>query len=101
MSDKYILIDKEPVVAANLEAWADWFSTNDRRVALTQVGPYRVSTVFLGLDHRFFGDGPPLLFETMSFGPDDNEVSQLRWSTWAEAELGHMEEVERLERTET
>jgi hypothetical protein len=31
-------------------------------------GNIGISTVFLGLDHRHFGDGPPLLFETMVFG---------------------------------
>lgn len=50
-------------------------------------GDVRVSTVFLGLDHRF-GDGPPLLFETMAFvGHDD--VGMERYSTWQEAEEGH------------
>lgn len=48
-----------------------------------------VSTVFLGINHRW-GSGPPLLFETMVFwetgrGPE----LQVRWSTWLEAEEGH------------
>ena len=48
--------------------WARWFETADRRVALTEVSGIRVSTVFLGLDYRFSGEGPPLLlFETMTF----------------------------------
>lgn len=45
-----------------------------KRVALTRVTSgsdpnveYRVSTVWLGLDHNW-GGGEPLLFETMSFG---------------------------------
>jgi hypothetical protein len=51
-----------------------------------------VSTVFLGLDHGFSGDGPPILFETMAFwlgpgGPDGYE--QERCSTWLEAERMH------------
>lgn len=46
-----------------------------------------VSTVFLGLDHRY-GDGPPLLFESMIFGgPLSGE--QRRYSTKAEALAGH------------
>lgn len=53
-----------------------------------------VSTVFLGLDHQY-GDGPPLLFETMVFGgPLDHEMN--RYSTWNEAEKGHQEMVERV-----
>lgn len=46
-----------------------------------------VSTVFMGIDHSF-GDGPPLIFETMVFrGPLDEH--QWRYSTWGEAEAGH------------
>lgn len=47
----------------------------------------RVSTCFQGLDLGW-GDGPPLVFETMVFdGPLDGE--QERYSTWNEAEEGH------------
>lgn len=49
----------------------------------------RVSTVFLGVDHNFFGDGRrPIVFETMIFGgPHDGY--QERYATWEEAEVGH------------
>lgn len=76
---KYILVDREPVPVPceHLLLWADWMERARRRVALTQVGPCTVSTVFLGLDHNYFG-GPPLLFETMVFVPDDHtEVFEL------------------------
>jgi len=87
MSDKYILDGKTPV-PVDLMTWARWFETADRSVAQTIVGNKRVSTVFLGIDHRF-GDGPPLLFETMIFnGPDDGEYQE-RCSTWEEAEAMH------------
>lgn len=33
----------------------------------------RLSTVWLGLDHNFFG-GPPLIYETMLFAPDKDNV---------------------------
>lgn len=29
-----------------------------------------VSTVWLGIDHGWFSDGPPIIFETMVFGPE-------------------------------
>lgn len=49
-----------------------------------------VSTLFLGLDHRFYGDGPPLVFETMVFGYNEaNEAFVSRYSSWEDAELGH------------
>lgn len=58
-----------------------------------------VSTVFLRLDHRF-GDGPPLLWETMVFpAGDDGEPSSFgelycdRYSTRDDAETGHAETV--------
>jgi len=65
-----------------------------RRVAEDVVGPYWISTVWLGLDHRFRGDGPPLIFETMVFGDGGGDMSgidQRRWSTEDEARRGHAE----------
>lgn len=50
-----------------------------------------VSTVFLGLDHSF-GEGPPVLFETMVFGGKHNE-EQWRYCTWDQAEVGHRQVV--------
>jgi hypothetical protein len=49
-----------------------------------------VSTVWLGLDHSF-GDGEPLIFETMVF-PSENdflEIDTKRYSTLADAVVGH------------
>lgn len=58
------------------------------RVAETFVGDIRVSTVWLGLDHRHDHPGPPLIFETMVFGgPLDQEP--YRWTTEEEALSGH------------
>ena len=61
MSDKYILVDRKPVPATLME-WAKWFESGDkaRRVALTEFDRGNVSTVFLGIDHRFGGDGEPI-----------------------------------------
>ena len=50
----------------------------------------RISTVFLGIDHNFGAEGPPLLFETMIFGGERDEY-QVRTATWADAELAHKE----------
>lgn len=47
----------------------------------------RVSTAFLGLDHQF-GSGPPLLWETMVFGLEDDEPCE-RYSSYEDAVAGH------------
>jgi hypothetical protein len=71
-------------------------SGDDRRVAYTEFDDCRVSTVFLGIDHSF-GDGPPLLFETMVFPNNKDGLENWadmhcrRYSTWEEAEAGHYE----------
>ena len=64
---KYILKDGEPVPCEDIIEWATWFETADRVVAKSTKDDIEVSTVFLGTDHQF-GDGPPLLFETMVCG---------------------------------
>lgn len=87
-------------------AWARWFEAANNRegetfrrsVARDELdGVWMVSTVFLGIDHRFGDDGPALVFETMIFWPDDplNNWCE-RWATWGEAEAGHREIVARL-----
>ncbi len=91
---KYILEGHEPKLAEDLLEWGSWFETADRIVAKTQISDdIEVSTIFLGLDHSF-GEGPPLLFETMIFGGSlDQEMN--RYPTWDEAEKGHQEIVQK------
>ena len=50
-------------------------------VARSHAGPVFVSTVFLGINHQHYGDGPPLVFETMLFN-DGEPYGQGRTSTW-------------------
>ncbi len=87
MSDKYILDNRKAVPVSDLMTWVTWFEKAERHVANTKIGDVRVSTVFLGMDHSF-GDGPPLLFETMIFGGEHNEFQE-RCSTWEQAEAMH------------
>lgn len=97
----------------DLMKWANWFERacrdGSRRVARTELlDGSEVSTVFLGLDHDWFGKRP-VLFETAylidpNTAPpaihDGRAYQQIeivdRYCTWAEAEVGHMEHVERL-----
>lgn len=57
------------------------------RVALTKMYGMTISTVFLVIDHGF-GEGPPVLFETMIFGGPLDQTT-MRYCTWEEAEEGH------------
>ena len=91
MNDKYILVDGKPVKCENIAEWGQWFEKDDRKIdhtIISDTGDEYVSTVFLGLDHSF-GDGPPILFETMVFGgPLDQEMD--RYATMEEAQAGHL-----------
>lgn len=88
----YVLKDRV-LVPATLEEWSAMFQDGEgRRVALTQFhNGFRVSTVFLGMDHRFDGRGPPIVFESMVFPYLDSghEIDMDRYCTWEEAEEGH------------
>lgn len=77
--------------------WAAWLETAERHVGETflENRTIRVSTVFLGLNHSFGGE-VPILFETMIFGGEHDEL-QARYSTRAEAEQGHEDVVNLLQ----
>ena len=86
---QYILDGKRVVPASSLEQWARFMEdTDSRRVADTSLRGCRVSTLCLGLDHRFIGEGPPLVFETMVVGGPLDQDTQ-HYATWQEAEHGH------------
>ena len=92
MTDKKYILKGRKIVEADLMTWAKFFKSPDRIVKQeTLSNGIRVSTVFLGLDHNF-GEGEPLLFESMVFGLDD-EVQE-RYSTYDQAEEGHKKLVE-------
>jgi hypothetical protein len=91
---RYLLAGHAPVACADIQEWARRFERDERRVRVTRVGKYRVSTVFLGLDHRFHGSGPPLVFETMIFTPENRSLDyQTRCATWREAGVQHEEAI--------
>lgn len=93
----YILDDAgEPVAEPDVLKWGRWFEEiANRRVAEDQIGDVRVSTVFLGIDHNFSGEGLPMLWETMVFsGPLDEECE--RYASIAGAIAGHAAMVERV-----
>jgi hypothetical protein len=88
MTDKYILDDDgNPVPEPDLMRWGRWLRTADRSIASSQFGDVWVSTVFLGLNHRF-SEGSPLLYETMIFG-GEHDGYQDRCGTPGEAREMH------------
>lgn len=93
----YILDGHEPVRVKDALEWAEWFETADRIVKKTLIHDIEISTVFLGINHNYFG-GPPLLFETMIFGGEHDEY-QDRCGTWDEAEDMHKKAMELVRRS--
>lgn len=81
----YILQPDHSVVACDdLMVWARTFETTFRNVNQSYIGDVKISTVFLGVDHNYCADGPPLVFETMIFGGQYDQYQE-RCSTYLEA----------------
>lgn len=82
-------------------AWARWMEVHENRlVAQDYLGEHQeifLSTMFLALDHRLWGDGPPLLFETMMSGPYGWGEYQVRYATWDDAWAGHHAQLKRMQ----
>jgi hypothetical protein len=105
-SSFYILApDSHEPINVSIEDWAEWLRAGGReqkRVDLTKVGNYYVSTVFLGTDHNWFEQGEPILFETMIYHCSNGEFEddQWRYCTWDEAVKGHNQIVRKMKRKE-
>ena len=86
----------EPI--SEIEAAKIWLNPLERRVDGTYLpNGYWVSTVLLVYDHSY-GDGPPVIFETMVFPtPRRGEICE-RYSTVDEARRGHAEIVRQVRR---
>lgn len=95
MTDKYILDEfGRPKACADLIAWAQWFESNDRKLAQHNFNSGgMVSTTFLGIDHNFTGSHTtgPVLRETMVFntGTSLDDKYQERYVSSADALIGH------------
>lgn len=95
----YAILDEDHNVVEigdDVLRWAsDYDQQSKRRVNLTVIeGYYRVSTVFLGLDHGF--GLTPLWFETMVFpAKGHRDLDMERYATWDEAVKGHERMVEK------
>lgn len=81
--------------------------TGERIVKQERIQDLWISTVFLGLDHNYSMEGPPVLFESLVFWEYEKPVTQIilgrmvefnsealddtmrRYRTWDEALAGH------------
>jgi len=87
--------DKMGKPLAGTVEWGKLFEDKDyARVGWFHNPWVTVSTVWLGLDHNW-GEGAPLIFETMVFAPGMVGIDQERHSTLAQAEKGHDVAVEK------
>ena len=84
--------DGQPITR---KQWAKIFEHGKRIVARTTVGPVEISTVWLGIDHSFREEDPPLIYETMAFwlgtptpGHGLEDWCE-RYTTREQAEAGH------------
>jgi len=90
----------------DLFEWAMWLGRTDNHVGYEEVSGFIVSTVFMGIDHSFFGQGKPIWFETMVFRQMDNKrmlgrlIDQWRYATLEEARAGHAEAVAAVQKGE-
>jgi hypothetical protein len=97
--------DGEPIT--DLMEWGRLFEDKQYKfvgsasIRSEQGTTFRVSTVWMGMNHQYHPAGPPLIFETMVFideaGAED--VNWLdtycdRYSTEAEAQAGHQAMIE-------
>ena len=91
MTNQHFILEDRKIVPVDLMTWASWFETAERHIGSDMIGKIHVSTVFLGIDHNF-GEGDPILFETMIFGGKHDEYQE-RYSTYEEAEKGHQKAI--------
>ena len=98
MGNGYFLLDEsgDPYQVEDTIEWAKGYEKMDRIIARTSVTKdVMVSTVFLALDHSF-GDGAPVLYETMVFGGSLDQETE-RYCTREESLTGHAKMVARVE----
>lgn len=89
--DKYILDENgKPVEEPDILKWCRWYQdSNEKRIVRrTRIGDVLVSTVFLGLDHGYSPEQPPILWETMIFG-GEHDMWMNRYASVEEAIVDH------------
>lgn len=89
---RYFDWDSRPIKKWEYHVKSIYFS---KHVGLDIINGWRISTVWMGLNHAFFREHPPLIFETMIFteeGTSENDFCshyQERYTHYQEALEGH------------
>jgi hypothetical protein len=106
-TDRYILDEHDnPQPCEDLIEWGTFLKDRQRRRVAEDYDEgneadgtrVRVSTVFLGVDHRLFGEGPPILWETLVFG-GVLDMAMNRYTSREAALRGHQEMCQRVNDT--
>jgi hypothetical protein len=97
VQDQFILDDDMNVVPAkDREEWGEFMNDRkNRHLMYDENDKYKVSTVFLGINHGLGAGNAPIVFETMVFKNNPSgslgvEEECSRYTTWKEAFDGHM-----------
>ena len=101
MSHLFILDQNRKIIAAeDVLEWAKWFEKADRVVAQEMVGDIMVSTVFLGVGHLWNGGYSDwgFYFESATQSRDEGWDILNRYKTYDEAEQGHKDIVQSLQK---
>lgn len=87
---RHYLLDenKNPYQVSLEESYKIYEDPKTKLVKQNHIQGVYISTVFLGLDHSFSEEGPPVLFETMIFGGEHDQF-QTRYTTYKDALEGH------------
>ncbi len=95
----YKLDENKNAIPCSTEEWGEQIQymkeNHTKHVADENIDGKRISTIWMGLDHQWHDNGPPLLYETMVFDEADKgyDIYCTRYSTWQEAEEGHKKAV--------
>lgn len=97
----YVVNEHGDIIPAQLDEqgfptteYYQWLDNPENKIVVQEtVNSYFVSTVFLGMDHGFDPEGPPVVYETMIFPHREDgkliERDRWRYATRDEALAGH------------
>ena len=95
--EHWILDDKGRPRQVDLFTWARWFGSPAKRIVCQEtIGQNSISTIFLGIDHSFTEEGPPVLWETMTFGAKLDQAQMRCAGSKEQAEAMHEAMVRRV-----